>query len=127
MNAKTGSCVLRDPRCREALLATLREFDGDRYCMDGFVVMPNHVHVLILLLPGWSLTEITSTWKKFSARKINEVSGLEGQLWLEETHDHIVRDVYELNVYRRYIGENPVKARLREEEYELGCGIGIQT
>ena len=89
--------------------------------------MPNHVHVLILPLPGWSLTEITSTWKKFSARKINEVSGLDGPLWLEETHDHIARDAYELNVYRRYLGENPVKARLRDGDYELGSGMGILT
>jgi REP element-mobilizing transposase RayT len=125
LDAKHGTCILRDARIREPVIESLREFDGKRYCLDGFVVMPNHVHLLVLPLAGWSLSEIIGTWKKFSARRINDTMDSTGAVWLEETHDHIVREAYELSVYRRYISENPVKARLRVGEYELGCGSGI--
>ena len=127
LDAKHGACILREDCARKPVVESFREFDGKRYSLDGFVIMPNHVHVLVLPFSGWSLAEIIGTWKKFSSRRINQILGTTGPVWLEETHDHIVRDAYELSVYRRYIEDNPAKARLRAREYELGCGDGIFT
>jgi len=43
-------------------------------------------------------------------------------LWQHETFDHLVRSQSSLEGFRRYIRENPLKAKLREGEYRLGCG-----
>ena len=46
MDQGMGECVLRDPCCAEIVGRCLLHFDGERYELDSFAVMPNHVHVL---------------------------------------------------------------------------------
>jgi putative transposase len=116
---------LRVAECREPLIEAVRFTDGDRYTLDAFAIMPNHVHILVAPHDGWSLSKITSSWKKFSARRINQVLRRNGHLWQIESFDHIVRDVDQLMKCREYIAENPHKARLKADEYYLGCGIGV--
>ena len=48
LDAGHGSCALRDPAKREIVSNALRFFDGERYALDAFVVMPNHVHALVV-------------------------------------------------------------------------------
>ena len=48
LDAGHGSCALRDPAKREVVSSALRFFDGERYALDAFVVMPNHVHALVV-------------------------------------------------------------------------------
>jgi hypothetical protein len=122
-----GRCLLRQPELRTHVEGTLLHFDEARYLLDAFVVMPNHVHVLLLPLPEYSRSDITASWKKFAARQINAVLGEHGALWQPETYDHIVRDTEQLESYRKYIAANPVKARLRADEFTLGRGGGIET
>ena len=52
LDAGHGSCALRDPALREVVANALRYFDGERYEMDAFVVMPNHVHALVVPREG---------------------------------------------------------------------------
>jgi hypothetical protein len=47
LDAGHGSCALRDPVRRTVVVEALHHFDGERYELDAFVVMPNHVHVLV--------------------------------------------------------------------------------
>ena len=122
-----GRCLLRQIEFRSIVEGALRQFDDERYVMDGFVIMPNHVHVLALPVGNWSLSDITGSWKKFAARRINATLGERGNLWQPESYDHIVRDVEQLDHYRRYIADNPAKARLRNGQFTLGTGIGIAT
>lgn len=75
-----GTCVLRREELSRDTESGLRFFDGRRYALDAFVIMPNHVHVLILPHEGWTLARITSTWKKNSARENNARLGQEGSL-----------------------------------------------
>src|SRR6266550_62103 len=58
----------------------LRHFDSQRYHLDAFVVMPNHVHALVQPLPGHSLKEILRSWKSYSARQINKTVGRSGSV-----------------------------------------------
>jgi putative transposase len=125
LDAGQGACVLRDPQCREAVIEMMLLFDATRYALDEFVIMPNHVHALMLPLGGNELLDILATWKKFSARQINGLRKRSGTLWQAESFDHIVRDRERLEKFRDYIRQNPVKARLREGEYTLGNGSGI--
>lgn len=117
-----GSCVLRQPTCSALVERALLHFDGDRYLLGNYVVMPNHIHLLLLPSPDHEVPSIVGSWKKFSAREINKLTGKQGHLWQVESFDHLVRSAGSLEGFRRYIRENPEKASLREGEYRLGCG-----
>jgi carbamoylphosphate synthase large subunit/REP element-mobilizing transposase RayT len=114
-----GSCLLRDLRTAEIVADALRFFDGERYHLDAFVVMPNHVHALVQPTGNNSLSEILHSWKSFTTNEINRVTSPLEELWMHESYDHIVRDWEELLNWRRYIAKNPEKARLRDTEFVL--------
>ncbi len=120
-----GSCTLRKPAAADMVAKALRHFDGERYALDHFVVMPNHVHVLLSPLSGHGLPDILHSWKSFTAKEINKLENCSGKFWMEESFDRIVRDLEELDYYRRYILENPVKAGLSEEQCVLGSDVKI--
>jgi len=79
-----GACWLRaEPIARlveEAFLA----FDGARYRMHAWTIMPNHVHVLFSVIAAHPLGEIVGSWKRFTARKANEHLGRSGSFWQTE-------------------------------------------
>ncbi len=108
LNAGSGSCVLRDPAIAKIVDEALHHFDGQRYDLDEYVIMPNHVHVLIKPLNGHGLADITHSWKSFTANQINKRLGKTGQFWQHESYDHIVRNERAMNAIRRYIRENPI-------------------
>jgi len=114
-----GSCLLRQPKAAEIVAESLRHFDGDRYLLDAFAVMPNHVHALVKPLRNHSLSHILHSWKSFTANAINREFAREGSLWMSETFDTIVRDGAHLQNCRDYIAQNPEKARLAKGEYVL--------
>src|SRR5581483_788533 len=97
-----GKCLLRNKLVAEIVANALKQFHGERYWLDAFVVMPNHVHVLIQPRSGHSISSITHSWKSFSAHAINKALGRKGELWMEESHDRIVRDWESLARYREY-------------------------
>ncbi len=53
--------------------AALRYFDGERYQLAAWVVMPNHVHVLLESLPGWPLGKLVQSWKRHTTREIHKL------------------------------------------------------
>jgi len=107
LDAGSGSCCLAQPGPAEAVANALRHFDGDRYVLDEWVVMPNHVHVLVTPLGNHALSDILHSWKSFTANQINKARGTSGQLWQHESYDHIVRSERQLHHFRQYIRENP--------------------
>lgn len=106
LNAGSGSCVLRDPQIAEIVDGALRHFEGLRYVLDEYVIMPNHVHVLVKPMAGHRLVEILHSWKSFTANQINKRLEKTGQFWQHESYDHIVRHERALEAIRRYIREN---------------------
>ena len=117
LDAGHGECVLRRSALSKIVADSLLYFDGDRYVMGDFIVMPNHVHVLTQFNEGTSLKKQCYSWKKFTAGKINEALGLKGHFWQGESYDHIVRSLDQFRFYQAYIAENPVKGKLREGMY----------
>ena len=105
---------------------TLRYFDQQRYSLDEFVVMPNHVHTLVMPASKGALSGIVHSWKSFTANQVNRLLNTSGALWEDETFDHAVRDWDSLQNYRNYIRANPSSARLVEGKYVLGCGSGVK-
>ncbi len=112
-----GACVLMQPRLSKIVADSLLHFDGDRYHMGDFVVMPNHVHLLVGLIGDTEILKQCRSWKKFAVGKINEVLGKTGRFWQEESFDHLVRSPEQFSAIQQYIRKNP--RHLREGEYFL--------
>lgn len=111
-DAGHGSCLLREPACAEIVQTAFHHFDGQRYRLLEWCVMPNHVHVMMRCCFGTSLGEIVRSWKTFTAREINGLRGTSGKLWALDYHDRYIRDLDHLANARAYIRNNPVKAGL---------------
>ncbi len=112
-----GSCRLRETAVSKIVAEALLHFDGDRYEMASFVVMPNHVHALFRPLGEHLLEEIVHSWKSFSAKKINGLLGRSGTLWQKENWDRLIRSQKHFDWAKRYIAKNPGK--LRESDFRL--------
>jgi putative transposase len=112
-----GACLLRNRELAVIVADSLQSFDGQRYMLSDFVVMPNHVHVLVCLLGDTDVVDQCYSWKKFTGAKINWALGRRGRFWHEESFDHLVRSAEQFERIRRYIAENPKKARLRPGNY----------
>ncbi|WP_145248532.1 transposase [Aeoliella mucimassa] len=114
-----GECVLRRPELASIVSQSLLYFNGERYDVDCFVVMPNHVHLLVQFHGGWSLAKQSESWLRFSGGQINQQLGRRGAFWQAEPFDHLVRSAEQFEFFRCYIAENPQKANLKPSEYVL--------
>ncbi|SFM24134.1 type I restriction enzyme, R subunit/putative DNA methylase [Ectothiorhodospira mobilis] len=123
LDAGMGCCALRHPRVADVVQETLLRFDGSRYRLLAWCVMPNHVHVLIE--PADALPKIVQSWKSYTgrwalARNAELGLGVPGaRLWMREYWDRYIRDQRHLDAVVEYIHRNPVKAGLcgRPEEW----------
>lgn len=112
-----GACLLRDPALAQIVGEALHHFNGERFDLDSFVVMPNHVHVLVQFLDGVTLSQQTDSWLRYSASQINQRLNRKGKFWQSEPFDHLVRSAEQFAYLQGYIRDNPIKARLRQGEY----------
>jgi REP element-mobilizing transposase RayT len=117
LDAGHGSCVLARPEIRSIIEENLIRFHGERYILDEFVIMPNHVHVIVKPLGEYGLSEILHTWKSYTSKQILKLTGRKAPLWMDESFDHIIRSWEQLERFRRYIRENP-----RSRELQSGRG-----
>ena len=124
LDAGYGSCWLRRSDVADLVEGALKYFDRERYVLGHFVVMPNHVHVLVTPMMRHELSEILQSWKSFTAHAANQLLSRSGKFWQDESFDHIVRDETHLRRFERYILENPTMAGLKPGGYRVGCGSG---
>src|ERR1035438_5514677 len=110
--ADTGPRHLGMPEIAELVAKCLR--DGEqrfhRYALHSFVVMPNHVHMLVT--PSVVSAKWLGPLKGFTVYQANRILGRTGTFWQQESYDHVVRSDAGLERVRRYIENNPVKAGL---------------
>jgi REP element-mobilizing transposase RayT len=94
--------------------------------------MPNHVHVLIEQAAGWPLAKVVQSWKRHTAREINQLGNpgapsctrllkeempsatrrSQNPLWQRDYWDRYIRDERHYAAAKEYIEQNPVKAGL---------------
>ena len=111
--ASIGPVWLRDARVARVVAEALLYGESGRqfYQLKAWVVMPNHVHVL--LNPKTALPVITRWLKGSTSRQANLILGRTGEaFWQDESFDHRVRDEVELDRIARYVEHNPVSAGL---------------
>ena len=119
LNAGHGACWLRRDDLAAIVENALLHFDGDRYRLLAWCVMPNHVHALIEMGPGHPLADVVHSWKSFTAKEINPCLGRTGTVWAADYFDRYIRDEAHLAGAVAYIESNPVKAGLvaRNEDW----------
>ena len=125
---RTGPMHLRDARIAEIVRDSLeRGLELGHYDLRAYVIMPNHVH--LLLLPRVSPIHLLRSLKGTTAREANRILGRTGEaFWQKESYDHWVRNEIEWERIIAYIENNPVKAGLaaRAEDY-LWSSAGVET
>ncbi len=112
LDAGRGQCLLKSPAVAEMVQNALKHFDGDRYDLLAWAIMPNHVHAVFRPRRGHELSKILHSWKSFTAKEANKILGREGPLWQEEYYDHLIRDDEDLHNELNYVFNNPSKAGL---------------
>lgn len=116
-----GSCILKNPDVRDILSTALRYFDKSRYDLIAYVIMPNHVHMVLRVLEGYTLDKCMHSIKSFSAKAINKKLNRRGPVWQKESFDRIIRNSAHLDHCINYIKNNP--NGLPQSDYELYGGI----
>jgi putative DNA methylase len=106
-----GECWLRRRGVAEIIEKILLEADGRDYRMQAWVVMPNHIH---LVVDVWDvpLVKLINGWKGKSSRLANLLLRRSGKFWQEDYYDTLIRDDAHLKLAVRYTEQNPVKAFL---------------
>jgi REP element-mobilizing transposase RayT len=130
LDAGHGACWLRRPEIAGIVEEALLYFDGDRYRLLSWVIMPNHVHVIIEAKAGHLLSGIIYSWKSFTAKAANRRLNRNGTFWNREYHDRFIRDAQHLAHAIRYVHNNPVKAGLcaRAEDWPFSSARhGVQA
>jgi putative transposase len=112
-----GRCLLRRPELAQIVADALLHFDGERYRMGDFVVMPTHVHLLAAFASADAMTGQCDSWLHYTAFQINGAMGEKGKFWQQEPFDHLVRSAEQYECLRQYIAANPHKAGLKRGEY----------
>jgi putative transposase len=112
-----GRCLLKRPELAGIVADALLHFDGERYRMGDFIVMPNHVHLMAVFPTAVAMKAQCDSWLHYTAFQINQSIGEKGKFWKAEPFDHLVRSPEQYEYLREYIAENPHKARLSPGEY----------
>lgn len=113
-DAGYGACWLLDRQIATLVQNALLHFDGQRYQLIAWCIMPNHVHVMLKTLPGHPLDKIVHSWKSFTAQQANKLLARTGHFWARDYYDRYIRDDQHFRQTIVYIEQNPVKAGLAQ-------------
>jgi REP element-mobilizing transposase RayT len=133
LDSGLGSCVLCRPDCAKIVEDSLLFGHGERYRLLSWVVMPNHVHVLIQQCDNWPLWKVVQSWKRHTSREIQNILGPQTfngvgktPLWQRDYWDRYIRDERHFYAAKQYIEYNPVEAGLvkKASDWLFGSGGG---
>ncbi len=126
--ASSGPHWLSDERIARLVADSLHFWDGKRYELLCYCIMPNHVHMVIDLEGfaklsavgqfnklSYQLSPILHSIKRYTAREGNKLLQRTGAFWQHESYDHVVRDNRELKRIVAYVLHNPVQAGFVED------------
>jgi putative transposase len=127
-HAKSGPVFLRQPEIAEMVIQSLSQGERrfERYELHSFVIMPNHVHLLIT--PHVPSRKWLGSLKGFTGHEAIRILNLKGSpFWQDESYDHLIRNDEELARVRHYIEWNPVRAGLAAapEDFPFSSAAGL--
>ena len=142
IDAGYGCCALKNPDMAKIMEDALLYFNGNRYDLVCWCIMPNHVHVMISV--RYALSKIVQSWKSFSGRwawehldekwlpamgtrsssssednlragaRSSQGSQKTHKFWMADYWDRYIRNAEHFSRVVEYIHNNPVKAGLCE-------------
>ena len=112
LDSGAGRCWLSQPQITGAVENALLFFEAQRYGLEAWVVMPNHVHALLTPMAGRSFSEILHSWKSYTSNAANRLLGRNGEFWYPDYYDRFIRDEQHFVRAVEYIEMNPVAAGL---------------
>jgi REP element-mobilizing transposase RayT len=107
-----GACYLRQSAIGQLVEQALLHFDGQRYRLLAWCVMPNHVHVLVETKQGFPLPELLHSWKSYTANEANNILRRKAEFWQREYMDRYIRNAEHFTNAIRYIDGNAARAGL---------------
>ncbi len=111
-----GECQLKRPDLTQIVADAILHDNDNKFDLDCFVVMPNHVHAIVQFRDGSALSIVGQSWMRYSARLIHHAIGESGAFWQPEPFDHVIRSSEQFLYLQKYIAENPRKANLNPRE-----------
>src|SRR5690554_2869548 len=102
-----GVCFLKDKLIKDLVENALKFHHNKKYELIEWVIMPNHVHVLINTFDNCSLSSIVHSWKSYTALQANKILQRKGKFWMEDYYDRYIRDEIHLAKVIEYIKNNP--------------------
>lgn len=129
LDAGIGDCILNQTEVAQIVQDALLFYDSKLYRLIAWVIMPNHIHLLLTPNEGVSLSNIMKDLKGFTARSINKHLGRSGHVWQPEYFDRYIRSEDHYNKAVRYIENNPVKAKLvdRPEDWQFSSASPLRN
>jgi REP element-mobilizing transposase RayT len=130
LDSGMGECLLRKPEYAQVVEDSLLFGDCIRYRLIAWVIMPNHVHVLIEQKEAWPLAKVVQSWKRHTSRKTHQLMGgsssCNGPFWQRDYWDRYIRNGQHFSVTKQYVENNPVKAGLVEHagDWRWGSAYG---
>jgi len=112
LNPSIGNCILLQREVASIVESAVQHFQGDRYALSAWCVMPNHVHAVVTPYSGNTLSAILHSWKSYSAHGINKRLQRKGRVWEPESFDHLVRNERAFGQFVEYTENNPAAAGL---------------
>ena len=117
LDAGHGNCWMNRTEIAQVIEEALKHFDGQRYRLLAWCIMPNHVHVVLKPNSGYELDKILHSWKSFTATRANTLLKRQGVFWQPESYDHLIRDDEELVHAVEYTLNNPQAAGLKNWQW----------
>jgi putative transposase len=112
LDQSSHDAVFSEPTFAEIMQSALRYFDGDRYDLQAWCVMPNHVHVVFVPSQDALLGNIVKSWKHSVAWRINKLRSTRGSVFAPDYFDRYIRNLRQSETAIHYVEANPVKAGL---------------
>lgn len=105
-----GECYLKNPNVAKIVKNKLLAMTDNEFKLHAWVIMPNHVHLLLTPCAGKSLSRIMQKIKGATAREANLYLKRTGEFWMRDYFDRYIRDNNHFFKALDYIHNNPVKA-----------------
>ena len=134
INRGIGSCILKIPELAQCVIEALYLLNDLHYHLFHWVIMPNHIHVLIQEFPNKPMCEIVQSWKHHTSVRFDEIlnnlkssnrfhfgyieniiNTFKGNYWIIDYWDVMIRNNRHFRIESNYIANNPVKAGLVEK------------
>lgn len=119
--------ILAKSEAANILIVTIQECRRrGRYFLHDFVIMPDHLHMILTPRGDISLEKAVQLIKGASSREVGKTKTIRHPVWQTGFHEHWIRSVGDYKVYRAYVQNNPVEARLADspEEFQYSSANG---